>query len=671
MQRTVHASARRGLIAFIAAASALIANGALAVSAAAGTPARVALPDPNLRAGSPGGTASPANPQLTMALRVYLSGRDPQGEAAAALAVSDPRDPGYARYLPPAQYEQRFGPGPAQVSAVRDWLTSAGMTITAANQHYITVTATVAQVDATLDTQITAYTTTFTLPTGQTKTLVTYGAAGGFSVPAALGGDVTTVTGFDEFTETNASSASPADIAAPASVGQARPSAKLAGAASGYQCSHYWGQHTVAIPAAYGNTSAPTQLCGYTVSQMRSAYGITSSPYTGKGATIAVVLDDASPTMRADANQFFAGQGVPGFAPGQYTEDFGGDDEPASALQASCSNETPDQPEETLDVETAHIVAPDAHVVYMGTNCDGDLQQNFLDTMTNVVDRHLADVVTDSYTITEGEFSPADVAAWSLTLEQGALEGIGFNFDSGDGGNYGDGVGNAQFPASDPWATAVGGTSLEIGANGAPVAQYGWGDGFTQENPAGTGYLEPLPDGGSDGSQGGLSTFFTQPAYQKGVVAVTLATAGGTRPGRARGARHRRRRGQSLADRVHRGDHPRGLRAGRDGRRHQRRLPHRGRAGGGRQAGQRPRGRLRQPGHLPAPRHTRHPRHPPRQPQRPPDPARSDTGRPPVRGQLPDRPRPRRRGRTGLRRRHRRRRGHPGVHHLVRSRSLR
>ena len=530
MQRTVHASARRGLIAFIAAASALIANGALAVSAAAGTPARVALPDPNLRAGSPGGTASPANPQLTMALRVYLSGRDPQGEEAAALAVSDPRDPGYARYLPPAQYEQRFGPGPAQVSAVRDWLTAAGMTITAANQHYITVTATVAQVDATLDTQITAYTTTFTLPTGQTKTLVTYGAAGGFSVPAALGGDVTTVTGFDEFTETNASSASPADMAAPASVGQARPSAKLAGAASEYQCSHYWGQHTVAIPDAYGNTSARTQLCGYTVSQMRSAYGITSSPYTGKGATIAVVLDDASPTMRADANQFFAGQGVPGFAPGQYTEDFGGDNEPASALQASCSNETPDQPEETLDVETAHIVAPDAHVVYMGTNCDGDLQQNFLDTMTNVVDRHLADVVTDSYTITEGEFSPADVAAWSLTLEQGALEGIGFNFDSGDGGNYGDGVGNAQFPASDPWATAVGGTSLEIGANGAPVAQYGWGDGFTQENPAGTGYLEPLPDGGSDGSQGGLSTFFTQPAYQKGVVAVTLATAGGTRP---------------------------------------------------------------------------------------------------------------------------------------------
>ena len=166
----------------------------------------------------------------------------------------------------------------------------------------------------------------------------------------------------------------------------------------------------------------------------------------------------------------------------------------------------------------------------MGTNCAGDFDQNSLDTMTSIVDRHLADVVTDSAADTEGVYSPADVAAWSLTFEQGALEGIGFNFDAGDGGNYGDGVGNAQFPGSDPWATAVGGTSLVIGAHGTPVAQYGWGDGFTQENAAGTGYLEPLPDGGSDGSQGGLSTFFAEPGYQQGVVPAALATAGGTIP---------------------------------------------------------------------------------------------------------------------------------------------
>lgn len=394
MQRVSYAHARRGLIAIIAAVSALILTGALAASADADTSARVALPNPNLGPIPPDSTASPANPQLTMSLRVYLSGSNPRSEAATALAVSDPRNSAYAQYLTPAHYEQQFGPSTTQVGAVSDWLTSEGVTITATNQHFISVTATVTQVDAALDTQITAYTSTFNQSSSTTITSVTYGAAGGFSVPAALGGDVTTVTGFDEFVSANSSvtSSSASKPAVSAAVGrartarasgsQARPSAKPTDAASGFQCSHYWGQYTVPIPPAYGNTSAPTQLCGYTVSQMRSAYGITSSPYTGKGATIAVVLDNASPTMLADANRFFASQGVPGFAPGQYTEDFDGDNESASALAANCSSEaTPDQPEEALDVETAHIIAPDAHVVYMGTDCNGDQQQNFLDTI--------------------------------------------------------------------------------------------------------------------------------------------------------------------------------------------------------------------------------------------------------------------------------------------------
>lgn len=518
-------------MAIIAASSALMLAGALAASASADTPAWVALPDPNVGSPPPNGVASPANPQLTMSLRVYLSGSDPRAETATALAVSDPGNPAYAKYLTPAQYERRFGPGKTQVSAVSDWLASEGMTITATNQHYISVTGTVARVDAALDTQITAYTTTITESSSRTFTMVSYGAAGGFSVPAALGGDVTTVTGFADFASANASSTSSATPGVAAGADRVSGPAKTADAASGFQCSRYWRQHTVTIPPAYGNTRAPTQLCGYTVSQLRSAYGITSSPDKGNGSTIAVVLDNASPSMLADANRFFASQGVPGLAPGQYTEDFDGDNEPASALEANCGSEaTPDQPEEALDVETAHIIAPDAHVVYMGTDCNGDQQRNFLDTMTNIVDYHLADVVTESFSIAESAFSRADVAAWSLTFEQGALEGIGFNFDAGDGGNNANGVGNASFPASDPWVTAVGGTSLEIGASGTPVAEYPWGDGITQENTAGTGYLDSLPDGGSAGSEGGLSRFFAEPGYQRGVVPASLATDDGTLP---------------------------------------------------------------------------------------------------------------------------------------------
>ena len=46
------------------------------------------------------------------------------------------------------------------------------------------------------------------------------------------------------------------------------------------------------------------------------------------------------------------------------------------------------------------------------------------------------------------------------------------------------------------------------------MAEYAWGDWFTQENADGTGYLSPLPDGGSDGSEGGPSSLFAEPGYQ-------------------------------------------------------------------------------------------------------------------------------------------------------------
>ncbi|MCB2777008.1 hypothetical protein KQ804_14770, partial [Listeria monocytogenes] len=41
-------------------------------------------------------------------------------------------------------------------------------------------------------------------------------------------------------------------------------------------CSHYDGENTVTVPAAYnGQTTYGTYNCGYTPQQMRSAYGLT------------------------------------------------------------------------------------------------------------------------------------------------------------------------------------------------------------------------------------------------------------------------------------------------------------------------------------------------------------------------------------------------------------
>jgi len=124
------------------------------------------------------------------------------------------------------------------------------------------------------------------------------------------------------------------------------------------------------------------------------------------------------------------------------------------------------------------------------------------------------------------------VVAWTKILEQGAAEGIGFNFDSGDGGdnrNNSAAPAAVTFPASDPWATAVGGTTLKIGSSGQITGQLGWGDTIAQENRAGTDYLQTPPGIFAEGSSGGRSSLFREPAYPRGVVPRSLSTKNGTR----------------------------------------------------------------------------------------------------------------------------------------------
>jgi subtilase family serine protease len=494
---------RAGFTALVAVAAALALAPGAATPAAASTSGRVLLPDPTplySLTGTPATLAS--SPTLT--LRVYLAGRP--GRAAAALAVSDPRSPDYGHYLTAAQ-----------VTTVSDWLKGQGMTITGTNRHYIAVNATIAEADAAFDTTFVQYDFPPNVIDGKSyPSEPQIGTTGSFSVPAALGGDVATVTGL-EFT----SLPTPPPTTSATTV---KPAVK-ATTTSGYACSQYWAQHTEQIPEAYGRTTAPTQLCGYTPDQVRSAYGVDASRYQGKGVTVAIVMTDSSPTMLADANRYFTSHGEAGFAPGQFTVNA-----PAS-VTSSCAADQQDgfaansTLEETIDVEGLHVTAPDAKVVYVAADCDDDSPfggiQDLLDAATRVVDQHLANVVSGSFSDNETSYAAADGTAWDLTFEQGALEGIGFDLSSGDSGANiippAQDTPSVSFPSSSPWVTSVGGTSLAIGRNGTAVADYPWGDNVTEAD--GDGYSPAPPGTFLDGSTGGLSAIFPQLAYQKAAAA--------------------------------------------------------------------------------------------------------------------------------------------------------
>jgi subtilase family serine protease len=496
--------------------------------AAADTSSRVALPSPNssslLAAGA---TTTPLDPATQLSLRVYLAPRP--GLAAAAAAISSPYSPVHDRFLTASQYAAAFGTTSAQSTAVSDWLTSFGMTVTATTAHYLAVTATVAQADTAFDTQVSQY-------SSASQGWNDPGVVGGFSVPAALAGDVQSVTGIDQLVLPPPSGTGKTAKKTLATKARTAKATTRAASTSTPQCSQYWGQYTGSIPEAFGHTTAPTAMCGYTPNQIRDAYGISSSPYTGKGTTIAVISTANHPTMAADANQYFASHGETGFAPGQFSDYF----LPTEAASCAGIDLEPD-PEEPIDVESAHIGAPDAKIVNVATDCDqsgndGAFLQESLDGVSAVVDGHLADIVSGSFGIPEPGDAPADMVAWDPILEQGAVEGITFDFSSGDGGDAGAttyDVHNAQFPATDPWVTAIGGTSTAIGADGHVLAEYPWGDNFAQIDTAGTGYTDPAPPGTYfGGSGGGVSSQYAEPWYQQSVVPTSLATDGGIRASR-------------------------------------------------------------------------------------------------------------------------------------------
>jgi subtilase family serine protease len=494
---TSHESTRRwswrGVVVGVAIAA--LAGGAGTAYASPAPAGRVTLPSP--LAGPVTGDVVPTDPDTHLQFRVFLGGRDATGRVRTAQAVSDPANPAYAHYLTPVEYRQRYGATGAQISAVRAWLTGQGMTVTGGTTHYLAVDATVGQA-------ATAFGTTFqTYRQGDKFPSYEVAPVGDVSVPASFGTAIASVDGLTAYVQ---GSQARTAVRRPSAVGTAR--------AAAFPCSHYWGEHRVSLPAASGHTSAPTDVCGYTPQQMQSAYGVAGSPYTGKGATVAIVLDARVPTMLDDANRFFAAHGLPGFRPGQYTEDL--------PPGFDCS-EWPDgdNPEEALDVETVHIIAPDAKVVFVSAGCNYDYW-DFLDAHTRVVDSHLADVVSDSWPGLEDGTSPALIAAWELVLQQGAIEGIGMNFASGD---YGDGSSgtdqpaNVPYPTSDAWATGGGGTSLAIGADGKRQAEWGWGDTVTPLSSLGSG---PAPAGTFDmGSGGGVSRKVAQPAYQRDVTGAS------------------------------------------------------------------------------------------------------------------------------------------------------
>jgi subtilase family serine protease len=453
--------------------------------------------------------------------------RDPAGAQALLKAVSTPGSSSYRHYLTTAQWEARFSPTASAVKSARNWLRSRGFQVGATSKDRITISAsgTAARVENAFGTGLAYYKVE-----GHTVRLTTSNA----SVPASLSGIAVGAMGLDQTFALPAVASSPS--AATAGAHPATPAGEFPPAPSAFvtapPCGTYYNQKITTVKPPFGNgypAKVPYEVCGYKPSQFRSAYNVGS--YTGKGATVAIVDAYGSATIAADATEYYRlNDPIHPFSSADFTQDdaFPFTDETECGASSWLT-------EQAIDVESVHAMAPDAHIVFAGAkSC---LDTDLFKADQNVIDNHLADVVTNSWGDPAGDVldSSSYRTAFDDLFQLAGSTGMTMLYSSGDWGDnfWETGISAPTYPADSPYVTGVGGTSLQIGFNGQRISELGWSTGRSflctanGENVLPDCTKSTLGTWGPvefDAGSGGYTSYnYAEPYYQDPVVPAALA----------------------------------------------------------------------------------------------------------------------------------------------------
>jgi subtilase family serine protease len=255
---------------------------------------------------------------------------------------------------------------------------------------------------------------------------------------------------------------------------------------------------------------------GYTPAQIRAAYSVEPllrRGINGKGTSIVIVDSFGSPTIRRDLAAFdheFALR-TPSLMiihPAGRIPKFNSQ----NPTMAAWADET------TLDVEWAHVMAPAARIVLVETpTSENEGTSGFpqiVKAEKYVLAHHLGEVISQSFGATEQTFPKGKLRPLRGAYTEAALPGheVTVLAASGDDGAtdlqtnmsllYTHRV--AEWPASDPLVTGVGGLDLNLNQAGRRLApDQVWND--------------PGPPSAGGGGQ---SIVFRRPAFQNGVASV-------------------------------------------------------------------------------------------------------------------------------------------------------
>lgn len=490
------------LVTGVTTAAALSLGGATAANAAGNERFPAAKPSWAKSANDAGAAAA----DTTVEGEVFLDLKDQAGAESFAKSVSTPGSKTYGKYLSANAWIDRFSPSKSDFAAVVKGLKDAGFTITGSpkSRLFVVFRGPATTVDAAFAASLHRY-------RYRGRTLVAPSKTP--DVPKAIASRISGIVLDQGRLLTRPSLAKP-------SVGAADAPSDTTPVALKDACSDYYGQNSLTLPEAYGRTSFPTEICGYTGNQFREAYDVPSGA-DGKGQTVAIIDAYASPTIVQDVTRLSVSRQQRPLT--TYTQRV-----PSKFYdQAACGGPSGWQGEQTLDVQAVHNIAPNAGVLYVGGfNCGGGIDV----ALADILDNDRASIVTNSYGLT-GEPPLYQVQGYENQHLQAVGEGIGLYYSSGDDGDVAAETGTPQpsYFASSPYVTSVGGSTLGIAKDGSVALETGWGThrvGVVKDTATGAvGYAGPLPGAFRFGAGGGISTVFDQPWYQKGVVPSAYSTS--------------------------------------------------------------------------------------------------------------------------------------------------
>jgi subtilase family serine protease len=437
------------------------------------------------------GTLAPSTP---LHLTIALKPRDPQALAAYARSVATPGSTVYRGYLKPRQFARRFGASKATLDAVRASLRRHGLSPGVLSDSALSISVTA---------RASAITHAFSLSFARLalpgrRAAITASAPPSFD--AGVARSIQAVFGLSSVSRPHPL------LRRPVRAGTRSSLARSDVVTGGPQ------------PCPAARAAAPAQSA-YTADQVASAYGLPGLYGAGdSGAGVTVAVYELEPDDPADIAAYQSCYGTHASVSDVHVD--GGAGGGAGSGEAA------------LDIENVIGIAPAARVlVYQGPN--SATGSAYYDTYRAIVDQDLAQVVTTSWGQCEPAVDPSAARAENALFEQAAVQGQTIIAAGGDDGsedcNGNDGLPDPSLqvedPASQPFVTGVGGTTLLAGP---PRAESVWNSGGN--------LASALSAPGAGG--GGVSSFWPMPADQRAAPAslhVVQADSSGVPCGQAGG----------------------------------------------------------------------------------------------------------------------------------------